>query len=99
MSITSFSAGVALSMPGEVSNDTIHLPVPLHINLKEREIEVLKFLGLGYSIKETAAAMFLSSHTIMSYRKSIKFKLRCNKVTQLAVIAERMGLLTGLSFH
>jgi len=71
----------------------------LSYNLTAREKQVLTHIGLGYSIHETATALFLSSHTIVSYCNSLKHKLHCKKATQLAVMAERLGLLTGLSFH
>lgn len=74
----------------------VHRPIPI---LSTRETEVLRGIGLGFSIRELADELCLSSHTIVSHRKSLKEKFRCKKATQLAVMAERMGLLVGLSFH
>lgn len=67
-------------------------------SLSKRETEVLRFIGLGYSIKEISELLFLSAHTIVTHRNSIKDKCNCRKATQLAVLAERMGLLTDLEF-
>lgn len=71
----------------------------INYNLTTRETEVLTHIGLGYSIQEIANELFLSTHTIVSYCNSLKHKLHCKKATQLSVMAERLGLLTGLSFH
>lgn len=76
--------------------------VPLqlyHHSLTDREKEVLTYIGLGYSIHEIADSLFLSAHTIVTHCNSLKQKLHCKKATQLAVMSERLGLLTGLSFH
>lgn len=67
--------------------------------LSKRETQVLRFIGLGYSNKEIGHTLFLSSHTIKTHIDSIKKKLRCHKATQLAVLAERFGLLRGFEFH
>lgn len=66
--------------------------------LTNREIEVLTMIGLGYSIKEISGFLFLSTNTVATHRSSIKEKLQCRKATTLAVIADRMGLLTSLTF-
>ena len=66
--------------------------------LSKRETEVLRLIGLGYSIKEISSQLFVSAHTIVTHRNSIKEKYNCRKATQLAVLAERMGLLTNLEF-
>lgn len=68
------------------------------ISLSKRETEVLQLLGLGYSIKEIGQQLFVSAHTIITHRKSIKDKCNCRKATQLAVLAERLGLLSDLKF-
>ncbi len=68
-------------------------------HLTDRETEVLRGIGLGFSIRELADQYCLSTHTIISHRNSLKQKLHCKKATQLAVMAERLGLLSGLSFH
>ncbi len=88
-----------VGVAGEVVRDH-YIPPPLSdsYRLTTRETEVLQLIGLGYSIQEIGEQLFLSSHTIVSYRNSLKRKLHCKKATQLAVMAERMGLLTGLSF-
>jgi|GEM_PF-2390156 len=93
-------APLPVSVPGEVVRDH-DIPPPLSdLNrLTTRETEVLQLIGLGYSIQEIGVELHLSSHTIVSYRKSLWRKLHCKKATQLAVMAERLGLLTGLSFH
>jgi len=80
------------------SDDQIHPRPAKNLRLSQRETEVLRFIGLGYSIKEIGHMLYLSAHTIISHRNSIKEKSKCRKATQLAVLAERMGLLTDLDF-
>ena len=76
------------------------VPISLyHYKLTTRETQVLSFIGQGYSINEIADTLYLSAHTIVTYCNSLKQKLHVKKATQLAVMAERLGLLKDLSFH
>ena len=44
--------------------------------LTEREIDILEYIGQGYSVSEIAKLLFLSVKTINSYRDHIKEKLQ-----------------------
>lgn len=44
--------------------------------LTEREIDVLEYIGQGYSVSEIAKLLFLSVKTVNSYRDHIKEKLQ-----------------------
>lgn len=46
-----------------------------NIHLSEREQEVLKKISNGMTVKEIANQLFLSPHTIVTYRKSLLRKL------------------------
>ena len=56
-------------------------------NLSKREIDVLKLVALGYSNKEIADKLFISTHTVMSHRKKITEKLGIKSISGLTVYA------------
>ncbi len=100
MYLTSSEGQAAVSCPSLTNNNSTHRRRDYQYpQLTSRETEVLQGIGLGFSIRELADQYCLSTHTIISHRNSLKEKLRCKKATQLAVMAERLGLLSGLSFH
>ncbi|NBC04815.1 MAG: hypothetical protein GVY20_14070 [Bacteroidetes bacterium] len=46
--------------------------------LKPREIEVLELIGKGHTYKQAAERLTISPHTIHTYVKTIKKKLKVN---------------------
>lgn len=56
-------------------------------NLSNREVEVLKLVALGYSNKEIADKLFISTHTVMSHRKNMTEKLGIKSISGLTVYA------------
>lgn len=50
-------------------------PRPAHETLSQREFQVLRFIATGKTIKEIAAALFLSEKTVGTYRTRIAEKL------------------------
>lgn len=66
----------------------------LRYNLTPREIEVLKLLIKGYSVKYIAAELFISYDTCKSHLKNIYTKLHvnCGKEAIAKVLAERIVL-------
>lgn len=60
---------------------------PLNDVLTDREKQVLRWIALGLSTKEIADKMFLSFHTVNSYRKNIGYKLNIHSVTGMAFYA------------
>lgn len=55
--------------------------------LTDREKEVLRWIAFGLSTKEIAEKMFLSVHTVNSYRKNIGAKLNIHSVSGMAFYA------------
>ena len=56
-------------------------------SLSNREIDVLKLVALGYSNKEIADKLFISTHTVMSHRKNMTEKLGIKSISGLTVYA------------
>ncbi|QWX84253.1 response regulator transcription factor [Cellulophaga sp. HaHaR_3_176] len=63
------------------------------INLTDREIEVLKLIAEENTTQEIADKLFLSKHTIESYRKNLISKLSVKNLAGLTKHAIKMGLL------
>jgi len=61
--------------------------------LSEREIEVLRFLALGFSNKEIAAKLFIATGTVKQHLKSIYGKLDVHNRTEATHRAGELGLL------
>jgi DNA-binding NarL/FixJ family response regulator len=63
--------------------------------LSDREVDVLRGLGLGLTNSEIAARLFLSEGTVRNYVSSLISKLGVSDRTQAAVLAVRHGLIAG----
>ncbi|MFC4096374.1 response regulator [Euzebyella saccharophila] len=63
------------------------------VHLTEREKEVLKLIAEEYTTQEIADSLFLSKHTIESYRKNLISKLQVKNLAGLTKHAIKMGLL------
>lgn len=61
--------------------------------LTVREKECLTLLSMGFSIKNVASDLFISTETVASHAKSIRRKLGCKNITQAAVSAHTLGLI------
>jgi DNA-binding NarL/FixJ family response regulator len=57
------------------------------LQLSDREIEVLKAVALGYSNKEIAEKLFISTNTVISHRKNLTEKLGIRTIAGLTVYA------------
>ncbi|MBI5538501.1 MAG: helix-turn-helix transcriptional regulator [Bacteroidia bacterium] len=55
--------------------------------LTTREIEVLKLIAYGYTIKEIANKLIISSHTAISHRKNISEKTGIKTISGLTMYA------------
>ncbi len=64
------------------------------LNITEREMEIIKLIAEGYSNKEIAEQLFLSTHTITTHRKNIMAKLKVNNTAGVVMFAVRENLLT-----
>ncbi|WP_337845260.1 response regulator transcription factor [Thermus sp.] len=65
---------------------------PLHAELSEREIQILKLVAQGYTNLEIAAELQLSEKTVRNRLSEIFQKLHLNNRTQAALYAIREGL-------
>ncbi|MCL5247579.1 response regulator transcription factor [Cellulophaga sp. 20_2_10] len=63
------------------------------ISLTNREKEVLKLIAEEFTTQEIADELFLSKHTIESYRKNLISKLNVKNLAGLTKHAIKMGLL------
>lgn len=66
---------------------------PAHEQLSDREFQVLRMLAAGRSVKEIGAELSLSIKTISTYRTRLLEKLDLRSNAELALYAEREGLL------
>jgi len=62
-------------------------------SLSKREKEVLKLIAQEYTTPEIAEQLFLSKHTIESYRKNLISKLEVRNLAGLTKCAIKLGLL------
>jgi two-component system response regulator DegU len=62
--------------------------------LTPREMEILKYIGLGYLNKQIAAELSISEQTIKNHVTSILRKLNANARTEAVVLALKQGLIT-----
>ncbi len=61
--------------------------------LTSRELEIIKKLALGKSVKEIAEILNLSYHTVNTHKKNILRKLDCKNSTQIVAICLSEGLI------
>ncbi|MCG8639092.1 MAG: response regulator transcription factor [Desulfobacterales bacterium] len=80
-----------ISSPGEATRKS---PVD---RLTDRELQVFKLIGKGYSSRDIANRLFLSIKTIGTYRERIKNKLNlkhANELVRCAVHFEKTGQIS-----
>lgn len=56
-------------------------------DISNREVDILKYIAMGYSNKEIADKLFLSAHTVVTHRKNITRKLGIKTVPGLTIYA------------
>ena len=62
-------------------------------NLTTREIEIIKYLSLGYNSENIAEAVFLSKYTIDNYKKNIFIKTKVKTAAELVAFAIRNSII------
>lgn len=67
--------------------------------LTHTEIEILKLIARGMSVKEIAAERISSAHTITTHKKNIFRKLGVNNVYEATKYALRAGLLEMVEYY
>ena len=66
---------------------------PLHHGLTDRELQVLRMLAGGKSVKAIGVEMALSEKTISTYRARVLRKLNLRSTAELMRFALRVGLV------
>ena len=64
------------------------------VRISLRELEIIRLISEGYSTKEIAEMLFLSTHTVTTHRKNILAKLNVNNTAGLVMYAVKNSLLT-----
>ncbi len=58
-----------------------------NIDISQREEEVIRYIALGFSNKEIADKMYISTHTVISHRKNITRKLGVKSTSAITIYA------------
>ena len=61
--------------------------------ISQREFQVLESISFGMTVKEIAEKLYLSPHTIISYRRSLLQKLDVKNTAGLIKTAIQKGLI------
>lgn len=61
--------------------------------LTAREVETLQLIAKGYTTLEIAYMLFISHHTVESFRKSIQSKLDVKNCTEAVYKATKLRLI------
>jgi len=61
--------------------------------LTERELEVLKLIGMQHTSEEIAQKLHIAKSTVDTHRKNLIYKLKVKNAVGLGLFAERNGLL------
>lgn len=61
--------------------------------LSKREIEVLRYLSIGLTSKETAHILHLSVHTVNNHRKNMMSAARVQNMTELVCLAKQAQMI------
>jgi DNA-binding NarL/FixJ family response regulator len=69
---------------------------PSHVKLSARELEVLRLMGSGVSLKEIASRLKVNAKTISTYRARILSKLELRSNAELVRYALEHKLVSGL---
>ena len=59
-----------------------------------REVEVLRYLALGWDVPHISAEMELSPHTVRNHSTDLRRKLDVRSSLEAVMAAVRMGVLT-----
>ena len=70
---------------GNKPGNNLKTEIPEEIS--KREVDILKYIALGYSNKEIAEKLFISAHTVITHRKNITRKLGIKTVPGLTIYA------------
>lgn len=65
----------------------------LHTNLSKREFEIIRGIADGLNSKTIGEKLFISRHTVDTYRRAILEKTHCKNSAELIRYATRNGLI------
>lgn len=68
------------------------------LSITTREMEIIRLIAEGYSNREVAQKLFLSTHTVTTHRKNIMNKLGVNNTAGLVLFAVKENLLNPNKF-
>ncbi len=74
-------------------NSIFHKKKDVLISLTKRERDVLKLIAQEHTTQEIADTLFLSKHTVESYRKNLISKLNVRNLAGLTKYAIKLGLI------
>lgn len=63
-------------------------------DLSDREMQVIRYVGKGFSSEKIAETLHVSIHTVNSHRKNVLKKLGLKSPTELIVYAVKQGWVT-----
>lgn len=63
------------------------------INLNERELDIVRKMSDGLSSKEIGEELFISKHTVDTYRRAILEKTSCQNTAELIKYAVKNGII------
>jgi DNA-binding NarL/FixJ family response regulator len=61
--------------------------------LSKREMDILKYISLGFTNSEIAEKLFISSHTVATHRRNLLQKINVKNTAGLVRYASKLGLL------
>lgn len=91
----SINASIAKKVVSFFTNKNVSLAIPLNIDFKltARELEILKHIVTGKSLKTIAETLFISYDTIRTHTKHIYQKLEVASKSEAAIKAMQQGIV------
>ncbi len=81
------------------SRNTSPVPAVNNKELTKRETEIVKLVAEGRTAKEIAGRLFISIHTVNTYRKNILKKLGVKNSSELVMFALKTNLIDSTEYY
>ena len=62
-------------------------------HLSRREVEILRYIKNGFSSKEIAKTLELSSHTVDTHRRNMLKKMKARNSVEMVLFGVRSGII------